>query len=83
MWVCGAHGANNRETGIVEEIMLDNLHRNPLQNYSIWDSILYEKVRFEPNITLLLNCSCADAVTVKGHIRSVTGWQLTTGPGKR
>ncbi len=78
MWVCGAHGANNRETGILEEIMLDNLHRNPTQNYSIWDSILYEKARFEPNITLLLNCSCTDAATVKGHLHSVTGWQLTT-----
>jgi hypothetical protein len=78
MWVCGAHGANNRETGILEEIMLDNLHRNPTQNFSLWDSILYEKARFEPNLTLLLNCSCTDAVTVEGRLRSVTGWQLTT-----
>jgi hypothetical protein len=78
MWVCGAHGPNNRETGIIEEIMLDNLHRNPLQNYSIWDSILYEKARFEPNVTLLLNCSCTDAAMSRNRIRTVTGWQLTT-----
>ena len=25
MWVCGARGQNNRETGIIEEIMLENL----------------------------------------------------------
>ena len=78
MWICGAHGENNRETGIIEEIMLENRYRNPLRNFSIWDSILYEKVRFEPNITLLLNCSCTDATVDDDRIRSVTGWQLTT-----
>jgi len=44
MWVGGAHGKNNRETGILEEIMLENLYRNSERIYSIWDSILYEKV---------------------------------------
>ena len=29
MWVCGAHGPNNRETGLVEELNLENLYRNP------------------------------------------------------
>ena len=42
MWVCGAHGKNNRETGLLEEIMMDNNYRNPDRNYSIWDGILYE-----------------------------------------
>jgi hypothetical protein len=78
MWICGARGPNNAETGLVEEILLDNLHRNPLQNFSIWDSLLYEKARFEPNLTLLLNCSCLDAEMAGGSIRSVTGWQTTT-----
>ena len=78
MWVCGAHGKNNRETGIVEEIHLDNRYRNPLSNYSIWDSILYEKVRFEPNITLLLNCSCNEIEMEGNRIRAIKGWQLTT-----
>ena len=45
MWVCGAHGDNNHETGILEEMLLENCYRNPLRNYSIWDSVLYEKVR--------------------------------------
>ena len=78
MHICGAHGKNNRETGIIEEIHLDNLYRNPLRNYSIWDSILYEKVHFENNITLLLNCSCTDAQMDGNRIRAVKGWQLTT-----
>lgn len=61
MWICGAHGKDNRETGIVEEIELESLYRNSPPNYSIWDSVLYEKVAFEPNIKLLLNCSCINA----------------------
>ena len=45
MWVCGAHGKNNQETGLVEELMLENLYRNPSRNYSIWDGIMYEMAR--------------------------------------
>jgi NADPH-dependent 2,4-dienoyl-CoA reductase/sulfur reductase-like enzyme len=76
--VCGAQGINNRETGILEEIMLENSYRNPLSNYSIWDSILYEKVRFEPNITLILNCTCNEIEMDKNRILAVRGWQMTT-----
>ncbi len=78
MWVCGARGDNNRETGIVEEILLENYYRNPCKNYSIWDSILYEKARLEPNITLLLNCSAQDGVMNGDSLQSVKCWQLTT-----
>lgn len=78
MWVCGAQGDNNRETGLIEEILLENQYRNPDKNYSIWDSILYEKVRFEDNITMLLNCSCMDAEMMDRSISTVTGWQMTT-----
>lgn len=73
MWVCGAHGESNREAGLLEEIMMENQYRNPDKNYSVWDSILYEKVCSEPKILLLLNCSCMDAEMENGQIRSVTG----------
>jgi len=76
MWICGAHGY--RETGILEEILLENFHRNGNANYSIWDSVLYEKVLIEPNLTPFLNCSCTEVVTENNRIRSVKGWQLTT-----
>lgn len=78
MWVCGAHGENNRETGLIEEIMLESFHRNPYANYTLWDSILYEKVRFQPGLAFLLNCSCLDATMDGDRISSVRGWQLTT-----
>jgi len=42
MWVCGSQGKDNKETGIMEEIILENLYRNPTKNYAIWDSVLYD-----------------------------------------
>lgn len=78
MWIRGAHGDNMRETGILEEIALENIYRNPTLNFSVWDSVLYGKVKFEENITLILNCSCLSAETKDGKIVSVTGWQTTT-----
>ena len=78
MWISGAHGSQLEETGIVEELKLENLYRNPDMNYSVWDGILYESVREEPGIELLLNCSCLDAEMKDGRIVNVTGWQLTT-----
>lgn len=86
MWICGAKGENNRETGILEEIFLENLYRNPTKNYAVWDTVLYDFVRRERNITLLLNCTCMDAQVDRGsfadgrevRIRTVTGYQMTT-----
>jgi hypothetical protein len=77
MWICGAHGENHRETGIIEEIHLENNHRNPSSNFAIWDSILYETARLEPNLTLLLNCSCHAAGMAGPRVAWVRGWQTT------
>ena len=78
MWVCGAVGSHNRATGIIEEMELENYYRNPMKDYFIWSTVLLETVENEPNIELLLNCSCMSADTADGLIRSVTGWQMTT-----
>ena len=80
MWICGAgtRVRNLQETGIMEEIALDNMARNPSRNWSMWDALLYEKVRFEPNIDLILNCACCEAKMNGARIESVTGFQLTT-----
>ena len=80
MWISGA-GTRVRdlqETGIMEELQLENMYRNPTRNYSTWDALLYEMVRFEENIDLILNCSCCDAKTEGSTIQSVRGFQLTT-----
>ena len=80
MWVSGAGSRvrNLQETGIMEEVLLENMYRNPTRNFSIWDSILYEKIKAEENITLMLNCACCSAECESGKIKSVTGFQLTT-----
>lgn len=46
-----------QRASILEEIELENCYRNAFVNYSIWDSILSEKVSLRPNLTLHLNAS--------------------------
>ncbi|MBQ3125712.1 MAG: FAD-dependent oxidoreductase [Clostridia bacterium] len=78
MWVCGAQGSNNRETGLIEELQLANLYYNPYKIYNLWDARMFELAKAEPNLTLLLNTSCMDAEMDGSRIVSVTGWQMTT-----
>jgi hypothetical protein len=78
MWICGAHGRDNKETGILEEIQLENCYRNPGLNYSIWDSVLYGKALFQPGLTTLLNTTCTAAEMDGNRIAAVTCWTLTS-----
>ncbi len=55
-------GANNhtgrpgwRESGIIEELRLDDAANNPQRCWELWDLLLYDKLVSEPNITLLLD----------------------------
>lgn len=75
MWVCGSHGKDNRETGIIEEIILENFYQNKGLKFPIWSSVLYEKAKAEENLTLLLNTSCMDAKMEDDKIKSIKGWQ--------
>lgn len=82
VWVCGAtaHGVHPyaRETGIMGELFVENQFRNPEGNPYYWDLLLLEKVRAEPNITLLLNTEItaveADGPQSERVISTVTGW---------
>jgi len=66
LWILGAtsHMGNNnrwaRESGVIDEIMLENIYRNPDGNPLIFDTVLLEKIVEEKNITLLLNTSVYD-----------------------
>ena len=75
MWIGGAHGKDNREGGICEEIFLENFYQNPALKYPLWDSVLYEKAKAEKNLTLLLNTSCLDATMDGNRIVSIKCWQ--------
>src|ERR1019366_5747988 len=58
LWALGANchmGSNNRyarEGGVINEIVLENLWRNPEGNPLIFDTVILEKVANEKNITL-------------------------------
>lgn len=88
MWICGARGKDAKETGVLEEIMLANLYRNRNRKYSLWDTVLYEKAKYQDGLTLLLNCAChevhtdgapGDSDATSGNtITSIKGWQTST-----
>ncbi|MCU0795786.1 MAG: FAD-dependent oxidoreductase [Akkermansiaceae bacterium] len=78
LWALGAtsHMGNNnrwsREGGIVDEILVENLFRNREGNSLIFDALLLEKVRVEPNIRLLLNtAACGVELVEPGKISLV------------
>ncbi len=81
LWVLGAtsHMGNNnrwaREGGVIDEILVENMWRNPEGNPVLFDAIVLEIVKREANITLLLNTAIheldmngADAIArVRGY----------------
>lgn len=76
MWICGAQGTDNKETGILEELMLRNLYENPMLMYSQWDHVLYGACLEEPLLTTLLNCSVMNVEVEGDSIKSVKAWNL-------
>ncbi len=78
MWVRGAKGVFDRESGLISELEERNIHGNPTLVHSLFDATLYGMLAENPNITLLLNTSCVDAEVEGDRIVSVTAWQGTT-----
>ncbi|MCQ2414543.1 MAG: FAD-dependent oxidoreductase [Lachnospiraceae bacterium] len=80
---------NARETGLIEEIRLENLRVNPEGNPYRWDMVLMDFIAAEKDLDLYLN-TCIDRVeTAEGqangkkeakpaHITKVSGIQVTT-----
>ncbi|MDG1897488.1 MAG: FAD-dependent oxidoreductase [Fuerstiella sp.] len=77
MHIVGANGTGSfdrgcelqteaREGGIIEEIRLENSVRNPQRSASMFDLILYEMCRAEPNLTLLLNTTVTGVLLERG-----------------
>lgn len=67
-----------RESGIVEEIRLDNAMRNAQRSPSMFDFILYEKCRAEENITLMLNTAVIGVEKEGARITQVEALRLST-----
>ncbi len=82
MHICGAdhHGSrpHARETGILEELLLENRKMNPQYSFSVFDTVLWEKCRFQEGLDLYLNTHMTDAAVENGVITKITANQLTT-----
>ncbi|MEK3834484.1 FAD-dependent oxidoreductase [Paenibacillus sp. FSL R7-0128] len=85
VWVCGAtsHGIHRyaRETGIMGELFVENQYRNKDGNPYLWDMVVLEAVKAEPNIQLFLNTDvhevdASEDGSGQRSIRSVTGWMM-------
>jgi len=82
MHIVGANGTGSfdrgesmlteaREGGIIEEIRLEAAVRNPQRSASMFDLILYEKCRREPNLKLLLNTTVTGVEHFPGNDKKV------------
>ena len=83
MHICGADwvhdGLARRETGILEELRLENLARNPQNSSSLWDLLLYEWVRREAGLDLYLNSLALDHLPLNAaRIEAVRVRQLAS-----
>ena len=75
MHIVGAdcHGGRPgwREGGIIEELRLEDAVNNPHRSFELWDLLLYDKIKSEPRITLLLDSTLFGARTHKHRIQEV------------
>lgn len=71
-------GLAERETGIIEEMLLLNRFDNPQESFPVWDHVLYDFVMQEPNIELMLNTQALEAIMDGDKIKAARCWQLTT-----
>ena len=84
VWVVGAtgHGVQRfaRESGVIGELYVENQYRNPEGNPIIWDEVVFDAVRAEPNITVFLNTDVreVDATDIDGErvVTAVHGWTM-------
>lgn len=60
-----------REGGLIEELRLEDAANNPQRSFELWDLLLYDKVKSEPNIVLLLDAPLFAAETKESRIQQV------------
>ena len=82
MHIVGANCHNSKpnmiESGILLEILLENKRRNPYHTFPVWDTIMWEKVRFQENLDLYLNTCLETAEVEDGEIRAINCYQNST-----
>ena len=75
---CHQSKANLRETGILEELLLENKRRNPYASFPQFDVIMWELIRFQPNLTSYLNTNMDDVVVENNRVKAIICHQSTT-----
>ncbi|MFI3305578.1 MAG: FAD-dependent oxidoreductase [Rikenellaceae bacterium] len=68
----------DRETGIVEELQLENIYYNPQMSWEVWDHVLYDYVTRNKNITLMFETHATEAVMAGKRIKEVVCFQQAT-----
>ena len=82
MWPLGAHGSNRRETGIFEELVLENMRVNPMRTYPNWDAVLYSAIYEQENLDCFMNCTVNDLQTENGKITEIKLYPIELGMEK-
>ncbi|MEP4079561.1 FAD-dependent oxidoreductase [Haloferula sp.] len=72
------NGLADRETGLIEEILLHNRLMNEQNSFTVWDHVLYDFVMREENIKLLLDTQALRARMDGDLITSALCWQGPT-----
>lgn len=67
-----------REGGILEEIRLDTSVQNPQRSATMFDAILYDKCRTQPNLTLMLNTTITGVEMKDGRITKAIAERQST-----
>ncbi len=75
---CHLAKLNAAETGIVEELLLENKNINVTQSFPIWDTLLLQKTRATKNLEVFLNTHMHHAETQEGSITAIYCHQTTT-----
>jgi len=80
VWLHGGDGGGNnayfRETGLMEELKLENLYWNPDGTAERWHIILHTMVMEEPDLDLFLNTVVTEVQMDGSRVRSVKGFTL-------
>lgn len=69
---------NAAETGILMELQLDNKHLNYNYNFSIWDGVMWSKVKSTENLDSYMNTTMDRVISDGTQIQSIQCYQMTT-----
>lgn len=69
---------NAAETGILMELQLENKYLNDSYNYSIWDGVMWSKVKETKNLDSYMNTTMDRVLSDGEEIQAIECYQMTT-----